>query len=495
MYNKQKRDKYISVLATAFILVIMAIIRVPLKPIEFWNFSKRTEKQGVDEEGTMILKLNYDLSYQTIEGFGASGAWWAQDVGGWDNIGDIMELLYDHNKGIGLNIYRYNIGAGEPCKTGDVWRRTKSLEVTPGIYDLERDKNAIVAMKEAVKRGAEVVAFANSPPARLTVSGKTSGGEKGKPNLAPEAEEDFAHYLVDITQLLLDEEIPVRYLSPINEPQWDWKEGQEGSNYKPEQIISLSKKVALEIERRNLPVKISMAESGTWNDDRYTLNLYKRIMDDDILSNVIDHYAVHSYWSSAKDKKIAALYFDRIDNMLPLHQTEWCEMENGIDMGMDSALTLAKTVHEDMTILSVASWQHWLAVSKYDYRDGLVYVDQASKKYRPAKRMWSLGNYSKFIKPGYQRINLDIYPKGEANQDGKVLASAYFSPKEDKTIIVAINESQQEKPIKFDQLKGDITQAFITSEDYDCALVDEIKKLDDYTLPAKSVVTFVILNK
>lgn len=49
--------------------------------------------------------------YQTMNGFGASACWWSQEVGNWENAKDILSLLYDENSGIGLNIYRYNLGA------------------------------------------------------------------------------------------------------------------------------------------------------------------------------------------------------------------------------------------------------------------------------------------------------------------------------------------------------------------------------------------------
>ena len=47
----------------------------------------------------------------------ASGAWWAQIVGGWDNKDEngeeirnvISRLLYSKADGIGMNIYGYNI--------------------------------------------------------------------------------------------------------------------------------------------------------------------------------------------------------------------------------------------------------------------------------------------------------------------------------------------------------------------------------------------------
>lgn len=468
----------------ALIVTVSAIFMASLKPVSSLIFKEKDE--GVYIMGEDI-KVDYNKIYQKIEGFGASGAWWAQDVGGWTNIGGIMDLLYDKEKGIGLNIYRYNIGAGKPCKTNDPWRSTESVEVSPGVYDLSRDKNAVNAMKEAVKRGAEVVLFANSPPARLTKSGYSSGETTGKPNLPPENEEEFAKYLVDITELFLKEGIPVKYLSPINEPQWEWKDGQEGCHYEPEQVISLSRKVALELQNRNVPVKISIAESGKWYDQDYTLSLYKKIMSDEVLSKAIDHYAVHSYWSNANDKKNAAVYFSQYKDMIPLHMTEWCEMKNGRDMGMDAALVLAKTIHEDMTILSVSTWEQWLAVSKGDYRDGLVYVDVPSRKYAAAKRMWSFGNYSKFIKSGYQRIKVD-------SEDKDLLTTAYVNPKTEETVIVVINPSKEKKTVSFNGLKNGKTEVFETSEKNSCSLVKTEDKLKSYELESESVTTFVIQN-
>lgn len=477
---KYLKKKYTFILI--FFITIGGIFLLLWKPVSHLNVWKRDKGEGIMGEN---IKLDYNTTYQKIEGFGASGAWWAQDVGGWDNLSGIMDDLYDKEKGIGLNIYRYNIGGGKPCKTSDPWRSTETLEVSPGVYDLNRDKNAIKAMKEAVKRGAEVVLFANSPPARLTKSGYTSGDTAGKSNLPVENEQEFAKYLVDITELFLKQGIPVKYLSPINEPQWDWKDGQEGCHYESAQVISLSRKVALELQKRKLPVKLSVAESGKWNDQSYSLTLYKQIMNDDVLSKAINHFAVHSYWSSAEDKKTAAAYYSQFNNMLPLHMTEWCEMKNGRDMGMDAALVLAKTIHEDMTILSASTWEHWLAVSKYDYRDGLVYVDEGTEKYAAAKRLWSFGNYSKFIKPGYKRISVET-------EDSDLLVSAYTSPDEKKTVIVAINPTNVEKIVAFNNLKGKKAQIYETSEKNNCSLIKKDNNLKDYVFPTESVTTIVI---
>ena len=65
------------------------------------------------------IRVNTEKTYQTMGGFGASAAWWAQDVGGWTENTEngneirteILELLYGDN-GRDLDIYRYNRGAG-----------------------------------------------------------------------------------------------------------------------------------------------------------------------------------------------------------------------------------------------------------------------------------------------------------------------------------------------------------------------------------------------
>ena len=103
----------------------------------------------------MNVYINKEKTFQTFEGFGASGAWWAQEVGGWEHkdaesnlaVRDrISQLLYSKTEGIGLRTYRYNIGGGSKQsgngKIDNPLRRTDSFETADGRYDFDRDKNA-----------------------------------------------------------------------------------------------------------------------------------------------------------------------------------------------------------------------------------------------------------------------------------------------------------------------------------------------------------------
>ena len=96
----------------------------------------------------MKLYIDSGKTYQTFEGFGASGAWWAQEVGSWENTDEksgipvrdeISRLLFDKTYGIGLKTYRYNIGGGSKhSKKGyfsEPLRMTECFETAPGEYD------------------------------------------------------------------------------------------------------------------------------------------------------------------------------------------------------------------------------------------------------------------------------------------------------------------------------------------------------------------------
>ncbi len=71
----------------------------------------------MNNSGTGKTVLDTTATYQTMNGFGASACWWSQDIGSWENSEEILSYLYDKDKGIGLNIYRYNLGAGSVSYT------------------------------------------------------------------------------------------------------------------------------------------------------------------------------------------------------------------------------------------------------------------------------------------------------------------------------------------------------------------------------------------
>lgn len=408
----------------------------------------------------MKITIDKTAVYQTYEGIGASGAWWAQIVGGWDNETEngeqirnvISQLLYSKTHGIGMNIYRYNIGGGSAHsgngEYSDFARRTESFDTSDGTYDFSRDKNAVYMMKQAVKDGAEeIILFVNSPIEKLTKNGwaHLKKNQLFRTNLAKDNYSAFAKYCLDVTEHFVAEGLPVKYLSPINEPFWIWTGGQEGCHYSPRQAGKVMLTFANEMSKRSTlkSVKLSGVENGDirWFNKSYTRNLLKY----PDVRKLIDSVDLHSYFLHQPlpffNNRIKFLnryrkWMDKHYPDMPIKMSEWTHMVGGKNPNMDSALETAKVMIEDFTLLNVTSWQHWIACSHYDYHDGLIYLDLNSQSFETTKRLYVTGNFSRYIPLGSKRI--------KAECDDKDIMLVAFE-KDGKTILIAVNTAKTEK--------------------------------------------------
>ena len=449
----------------------------------------------------MEIKINSQKVYQQYAGIGASGAWWAQVVGGWDNKDEngeevrnvISRLLFSKTDGIGMQIYRYNIGGGSAHsgngEYSDFARRTESFDAGEKKYDFARDKNAVYMMKQSVIDGAEeVILFVNSPIERLTKNHWAHLGKKQifRTNLSRKNYLPFAEYCLDVTEHFVKEGLPVKYLSPINEPFWIWNGGQEGCHYSPRQAGKVMRVFATEMKKRKSlsSVKLSGLENGDirWFNKSYTRNLlkYPEVRD------LIDSVDVHSYFLYQPlpffNNRIKFLnryrkWMDKKYPDMPVKMSEWTHMVGGKNPNMDSALHTAKIMIEDFTLLNVTSWQHWIACSHYDYHDGLIYLDLENKSFETTKRLYVTGNFSKYIPVGAKRIDVSCDDK-----DVKVIAFK----KDKKTVLIAVNLSESEKeyvtPFK----------ALVSVTDKNSNLKEsKISANEKFILSGESVTTFV----
>ncbi len=468
-------------------------------------------------DGSLIV--NQKQTLQTIDGFGASGAWWAQYVGTWEDPvrNRIAMLLFDRNEGIGMSVYRYNIGAGGPgAGIWDAWRATETFEVSKGVYDWSRDAGGVWFFRQANAYGVEnLLAFVNSPPARMTVSGLTTGQDlptEGNidpgaqsliqdilmtaltpdsiwhspwSNLRPDMVEDFTAYLIDVISHLRDVEgVPVNWISPINEPQWAWRGGQEGCHYTPDECVQVLRSLISAVDMAGLPVRVSGVESGAW----FAADMYLNVLmaDPDVAAG-LDSFSVHSYGpgiTTAMKQPLACLIMARYPKV-KLWQTEWCEMAGGRDTGMDSAITLADMMHEDLTLGNVASWQLWIAVSKYDFHDGLIYVDEDTHAVTETKRLWAFGNYSRFVRPGFMRI-----PAQATKPDLK--PSAFRSPDGQTIVLVVINDGAGPLFMRLPEFAGYAKlEAWETSDSHNLDRVLSSDAPKGYSFPGRSITSLV----
>ncbi len=464
-----------------------------------------------------LIKVDETKTHQTWESFGVSGAWWAQYVGGWDQPykdhelstrEEIVQYLYSMENGIGLTSYRYNLGAGSVEKedSGNFWyseRRAECFEISAGVYDFEnKDVNAQWMLKrivEVTEGEVDIVLFANSPLCRLTTNGKAMMTSGSTNNLPEENYDDFAKYMFDVAEYFISQGIPVTDISPINEPQWEWADGQEGCHYEPQQCADLLRVFVDEIQNRdtllNAGVKVSAPESGCWGGD--TQKYIKAIMGDDVLRDYFDVIDCHSYWSDLADKKSFKNWMKRYYPDVELRMSEWCEMVNGSDYTMDSAFNMADVIMQDITELDVTAWQYWVGVANGGYRDGLIYVSTSAKACRPAKRLWVMGNFSKFIRPGFVRVDVSQPYKDIYN-----LSTVAFTGVQDgkEELVIVVSNKEEEKTVQMglaDFSKYVSYEVYTTNENRDLEMTQSgtFEEYTPITIEAESVVTIRLISK
>src|SRR5699024_3017621 len=206
---------------------------------------------------------------------------------------------------------------------------------------------------------------------------------------------------------------------------------------------------------------------------------------DELMMNYFDTWEIHSYWTSQFAKEDFSLWYEQNNLDVELKMTEWTEMVNGRDYTMDSALNLANQIYEDMTILDVSVWQYWIAVSTYDYRDGLIYVELDTQEITIPKRLWVMGNFSKFVRPGYRRIE-------SHTDDNEINTLSYVGINEEgkeEIITILINNSNEEKQLKMDIENSTILTAYVTDEENDLSKYEYAA--DNILVPSRSIVTLV----
>jgi O-glycosyl hydrolase len=472
--------------------------------------------------------VNPATDYQELNGFGASDCWVGNWVGkSWNDVTkeQIAEWLFSQDfddegnpKGIGLSQWRVNLGAGsyEQGSAGKIgtrdplrWERraecflkgATATEVTAAAaaadpsdrYDWTKQAGQQYFFKKAKDMGTEIlIAFSNSPLFPWTKSGTgnnvstsdTSPDGSGKydrlgtsANLKDDCYDDFAGYMADVAEHFAAEGYPFDFISPVNEPQWDWNEDkQEGTPWNNGDITKIVKELDSAIQGRagiKNKTKIMIPESTRWDDltrDGSGANQKYGQIDAFFnpantatyvgnLPSVAKLIAGHTYWTHDTDaglKQYRLPVKAKADSLgVDVYNTEWCLLGNGEGLvastasAFDIALYMAKLTHSDITVTGVKSWSFWTAmdyeggskdrytliglspgVSIYDPNAYTSHQITESGSIQSMPTLWALGNYSLFVRPGFKRIGTTNVDTTETDNNNltKLMATSYKSP-------------------------------------------------------------------
>ena len=141
-------------------------------------------------------------------------------------------------------------------------------------------------------------------------------------------------------------------------------------------------------------------------------------------------------------------------------QSEWSMLGDGYSSSeftgydtateMDIALYMSKVIHNDLTVAGVSSWSYWTSMDmpRWGHKNRFLLISltpaggvdgdvEQEGSFQATPTLWVLGNYSRFIRPGYRRISLDL------NESRSFFGSAWISPESDKIVAVYTNLSEK----------------------------------------------------
>ena len=422
--------------------------------------------------------VNWNDVHQQIDGFGASSAW----DGSWTtNQADILfstnlGVVYSDNlgnqytnNGVGLSLLRNHI----------VPANSTSASATPTTAETQ-------IMQWAQARGARIWSTPWTPPAGFknvndiydsgtaTASGIDGGSFRGgnATNLAYASQ--LANYVYSMSNTY---HVSLYAISIQNEPDasvTNYEACQWTNTFIRDFVTNLYNAL---VAKGVGSTKIMLPESQNWQDPH---NLASPAMTNTMVAADVGIIADHNYDGANGPANLTNNSYGKA-----LWETEVSQL-SGETSDIANGIYYAERIFLFMTVAQANAWHYWWIVP-YGSETGLMDTNAA-----PTKRLFTVGNYSRFVRPGYYRI-------GVSNNNPFTSISAYNDTNSGNFAIVAVNPNLTTVTQIFDLANFNASSVvpWITSSNLSLAsqpVVDVANESFTYALPALSVVTFVGQN-
>ena len=413
---------------------------------------------------SQTITVDPTTTYQSMTGFGASltdsSAWLIANS---PQRNAIMTKLFDPNSGIGLSFLRQPIGASDFSLSQYSYDDMPAGQTDPTLADFSvAHDNAYILplLQQALKLNPATTVMATpwSPPGWMKNSGSMVGG-----TLNSNDYQVYANYLVKFLQAYKAAGVPVALLTPQNEPEYS------PSNY-PGSTLTAAQETTLIGSYLGPAIKAAGLSTGilgydhNWNDTGFP----ETILGDSTASQ----YTVGTAWHCYSGDPSAQT---TVHNAFPSKDTYFTECSGS--QSANPANTFADSLDWQTENLIIGATRNWAkSVVTWNMAlnpsggpsmncttcTGVVTVDNTAGTAAYNAEYYSLGQTSKFVKPGAVRINSNTFGSGNVED------VAFRNP-DGSTALVVLN--------------ADTANAHTFG-------VTESGQSFSYTLPAKAVATF-----
>ena len=422
--------------------------------------------------------------YQTMEGWGVTLSWWANQVGGWSDPARsqfVDKLFAAPPNGLGLTYARYNIGGGDcpTCKSLSVGTAVPGYEPTAGTYNWTVDGNQRWVAQRAYQDGAVFFeAQSNSPPWWMTISGSSTGGVGGADNLSSTYQgtdaNSFPSYLVTVADHFnQDFGITFREIDPFNEPDGTgWTDGntQEGCAFSLPQQETVIQNTNTLLNGAGSITRIAANDDNSIGDAQTAITTFSPTTLGDM-----DEVNTHNYGSSSKSGTLSTAASTAGKRMV---MSEWGSAEA---TGEDLSSHLVTGIN-NLHAVDWAVWQpDWPPLFKVTYSNQAI-SPVATEVY------YVYANYTEFIRPGDIILSIN-----DAN------SVAAYNAKTNTLTLVTYNWTSNDASVTYNLSRfnsvGTSATVYRTSSTENLASIGSVSLTGTslvYTAKAGSVTTLVI---
>jgi len=419
---------------------------------------------GVAQAPELTIQVSDAVSYQTIDGFGASltdsSAWLLWNKLSETQRKEALEKLFDPEKGIGLSLLRQPMGASDFALDDYTYDDVAVGESDPELkrFTIERDKRYILPiLKEVLAINPQLKVFASpwSPPGWMKTSQSMIQG-----SLLPSAYQPLANYFVKFVKAYEQAGVPIYAITMQNEP-LNVPANYPGMGMSAgEQAAFLRGNLGPALRDAGLRTKILIFDHN-WDLIRFPLEVLSDRQADQFASGI----ATHCYGGSVTaQNELHDRYPDKGIWMTECSGGDWQKgklLEQQVRLIIETMRNWSK---------SVILWNLALDQNHEPYLGGCttcrgvitVKHDVTPSQVLPTVDFTALAHVSKFVRPGAVRIDSKSFGQGS-------LEDVAFRNPDGSVVLLVLNSSSS--PITFN--------------------IGWIGKYAVYTLKPDSVATFV----
>jgi glucuronoarabinoxylan endo-1,4-beta-xylanase len=413
--------------------------------------------------------VNFATTYQTIRGFGGSTAWLGQLTTAQANA------LYSPSSGLGLSVLRVRI---DPTGTA-----ASNWVPSNGSWLTE-----VTNAQEAVSANPNAIVFASpwTPPPSMKTSSTSqpyySGASPCSPGtgycggyLNPSSYAAYAAYLEDfVTYFNANSSFNLYAISMQNEPDWS---AQPTENYESCSWTAAQMDTWIANNASVLTAKLIMPESLNFNPAQALTAL-----NDPNAVDKIGIVAGHLYGTAPAAYPLAE------QDGKDLWETEHYIQPAGSQPTITDALVAAEEVHNSMVTGNYNAYVWWWIWD--DPSDGvnIGLINSNTTSPTPTYYGYALGQFAKFIQPGYVRVSATATPVAG------VYVSAYSGSGHSVIVAINANTSAVSLPIAIQNQTVTSMTPYQTTAAGGMTALTAVSVSGDaftYSLPAQSITTFV----